>query len=316
MNLFDIHFDLLSFILKNNRAPLKDKINIATYIDEVYNKNNIDGGILTMWFMKDIKLMKEELFIESDELNDITAMFKETINFIKNETNLNLENFIFGIEGATYIKDITMVNNLYKEGLRSLQIVCSDDNKYGCNCMTLNDTGLSYEGEILIKECIKLNIIIDLSHASINTFDDIYNLCKKHNYRNIIASHSNVYNLCESKRNLDDSQLLKIKELGGIVGIVEYKPFVSKDITTDYIQKYIDHIVYLYKLFDSSKHISLSTDDMTFDTYDPLSHTYKIIEHKDFYKIKSRLVNQKIFTQEEVNNICCNNILNIIRRVK
>ena len=102
-------------------------------------------------------------------------------------------------------------------------------------------------------------IAIDLSHANEKTFYDIVELCKnlKSNGKDAIvfASHSNVKAICNHPRNLSDEQILKIKELDGVVGIVGVKPFCvggafhrAQQITrknAKYQKAYVEHIKYL-----------------------------------------------------------------------
>ena len=68
------------------------------------------------------------------------------------------------------------------------------------------------------------------------------------------ASHSNSKSLCDVSRNLDDDQLKKIKEVGGLVGVVTVKNFlidgeIDIDNDADYRRAFfiIVDIVGIYK---------------------------------------------------------------------
>ena len=75
----------------------------------------------------------------------------------------------------------------------------------------------------------------------------------------IFASHSNLKSIYNVKRNLLDDQIIKIKELNGIIGIVEYKDFVTKN--NNYEDYYLKHINYLKELLGGVDNIAVSTDD-------------------------------------------------------
>ena len=149
--------------------------------------------------------------------------------------------------------------------------------------------GLTKCGEELIHKLVDKNIAIDLSHSNERTFFDITNICKKLKQQGknllVIASHSNVKSICDVPRNLTDEQLLEIKNLNGIVGIVEIKNFcrISENLKEDFQQDYIKHINYVRDLFGGVENIGISTDDMTY---------YKV--NKRYYK------NLNIYILEEV----------------
>jgi len=150
-------------------------------------------------------------------------------------------------------------------------------------------SGLTKLGEELIYKLVDKNITIDLSHSNEKTFFDIINICKKLKKKGknplVIESHSNVKAICDVSRNLTDEQLLEIKNLNGIIGIVEIKSFcrVSENLKEDFQQDYIRHINYVKDLFGGVDNIGVSTDDMSY---------YRI--NRRYYK------NLNIFKLEEV----------------
>ena len=87
----------------------------------------------------------------------------------------------------------------------------------------------------------KLNITIDLSHASDKLFYDVINLSNKP----VIATHSNSRVVCSNKRNITDDQFKAIKDKNGIVGINFCKYFLNsnKNATLSDILKHIEHFL-------------------------------------------------------------------------
>lgn len=129
---------------------------------------------------------------------------------------------VLHIEGAEAVMpDLSNLENLYKEGLRSLGPVWSRENDFAYGVPfkfpASPDTGpgLKEAGVELVKACNELGIAIDLSHINEKGFWDV----AKHSDKPLIASHSNAHALCQSTRNLLDTQLDAIKESGGIAGL-------------------------------------------------------------------------------------------------
>ena len=111
-------------------------------------------------------------------------------------------------------------------------------------------------GKKFINKAIDLGMGIDLSHANEKTF---YDLCDLIEYRKSIgddvccyASHSNSRVICNRDRNLDDNQLKKLKEIGGLVGVFSLKNFVvlpdSQSDDTNYVDIYLNHIKHIKEI--------------------------------------------------------------------
>lgn len=265
--MFDYHYDLLTevYLNKDNLQKLKERYKKA------YNKNNLTGGIFNLFFMSE-KEMEDELGITKKELNLKKMLF--TVNQLIKENQLipKQTQYVYGIEGLDYLEKIDDVEYLYKLGVRSTNIVWNNENKFGGGSKSNKNVGLTFLGIKLIDKLIECGITIDLSHANEKTFFDITDYLfylKKHEKRvRIIASHSNAKTLCNVPRNLTDEQLLTIKKLGGIVGVVGVKKFCKlgneNEVT---IEDYLKHIEYIKRLFEGTSQIGIATDDMSYYPY-------------------------------------------------
>lgn len=262
--MFDYHYDLLTevYLNRNNIQKLKE------YYSKAYNKDNITGGIFNLFFMSE-KEMEEELGIQKEELNLKKMLF--TVHKIIEENKLIPDgiNYVYGIEGLDYLEDIDDIEYLYEMGVRSTNIVWNNENKFGGGSKASKESGITSLGLKLIDKLVNCGITIDLSHANEKTFFDItdylsYLKEKEKNVR-VIASHSNAKKLCDVPRNLTDEQLLTIKKLGGIVGVVGIKRFCKTgDIDEVAIGDFLKHIEYISNLFGGTKQIGIATDDMKY----------------------------------------------------
>ena len=85
--------------------------------------------------------------------------------------------------------------------------------------------GLSELGKQAVVEMNRLGMIIDVSHPSKEAMRQMIALTKAP----IIASHSSARALCDHSRNLDDEQLMWLKENGGVVQTVAFSSYVNTE---------------------------------------------------------------------------------------
>ena len=179
--------------------------------------------------------------------------------------------FIYSIEGCDYLKSEDDLDELYKLGLRSILPDWNEKNKFGSSFKS--EEGLTDLGKKLILRAIELGIMIDVSHANLKTFNDILEIIELEKAKgkdiNVIASHSNLKTLCKRERNLSDTQLIRLKDIGGYIGIFTNGKFLSLDNKKIGYEKrqenFIKHLDYiLNKIKFPEDKIVISSDDMNF----------------------------------------------------
>ena len=159
---------------------------------------------------------------------------------------------VLHIEGAEAIgPNFNALETFYAAGLRSIGPVWSRDNIFGSGVpfdfpgSPDHGPGLTDLGKELVRHCNQLGVMIDMSHLNEKGFWDIQKLSEKP----LVASHSNVHKLSQSRRNLTDKQLDAIAESKGLVGLNYAVGFlradgqkVSSDVSLDLM---VDHLAYL-----------------------------------------------------------------------
>lgn len=295
--MLDTHYDLLTILYY---CYLKKDF---SYIDKIKEDfKDIDGVIANLYFTEKERMI-EELGVEDI---DVYEMFKISTNLAKEY--FKDKKIIFSIEGCDYIKDEDELENLNKLGLKNILLVWNNENKYGSG--NKSNKGLTDLGKSFIKKAVSLGISIDLSHMNKNTFWDtikvLEELKSKGQDVKILASHSNSYELCKNKRNLDDRQILAIKKLNGIIGLVSYGPFIEKD-EKDLENNYLKHIKHIEKLIEIDN-IAIATDNMDFE-----KELFNVDEDISLYShsnIKGRLTRllSKYYNKDEIEKIMYKNI--------
>jgi microsomal dipeptidase-like Zn-dependent dipeptidase len=137
---------------------------------------------------------------------------------------------MIGIENAYPLgNNLTNIQKFYDLGGRYLSLAhqghsqFSDSNTGEKDGIWLYNNGLSELGKQAIAEMNRVGMMIDVSHPSKGAFLEMIRLSKAP----VIASHSSARALCDHSRNLDDEQLLLIKQNGGVVQTVAFDGYVN-----------------------------------------------------------------------------------------
>jgi len=108
--------------------------------------------------------------------------------------------------------DLTLLAEFYKRGVRMAGPVHSGTNQFADSATDDPKwSGLSPLGREWVKEMNRLGMVIDGSHSSDATFDQMLELSKTP----IILSHSSPRWAFDHPRNLDDGRIRKLAEHGG-----------------------------------------------------------------------------------------------------
>jgi len=135
---------------------------------------------------------------------------------------------LMGVEnGYPLGDDLNRVKEFYERGARYLSLAHNGHNQLADSHTGERDGwkwhGVSPLGKQVIEELNRYGVMVDVSHASKESMMQTAALSKAP----IIASHSAARSLCNVSRNLDDDQLLALKNTGGVIQIVAYSGFIK-----------------------------------------------------------------------------------------
>jgi len=172
-----------------------------------------------------------ELF---DSIHNMINQYPEELVFatsshdiIKNQKS-GKPAILIGMENGYPVgKDLALIQGYYDLGARYITL-CHTRNNDICDSSTDDEGaehgGLSDFGEEVVAEMNRLGMIIDLSHASDETFYDVLELSKVP----VIASHSNARALQDVPRNLDDDMIRKLAEKGGVIQVCLVNSYLTE----------------------------------------------------------------------------------------
>jgi len=166
----------------------------------------------------------KSIYVEAEKNKDKVGIALNSKQAYKLEKEGKRALFI-GIEnGYALGNDISLVKTYHDMGARYITLVHTKNNDV---CDSSGDTigyhGLSAFGEEVVKEMNRTGIMIDVSHASDESFYDVIALTKAP----IIASHSCARALCDHNRNMTDDMLKKLAENGGVVQMCILSDYVK-----------------------------------------------------------------------------------------
>ncbi len=246
----EIHHRVLTLDTHNdiNIENFTDSINYTQELDNQVNLPKMKkGGLDVSWFIVYTGQgeLNEEGYANAYEqaMAKFEAIHKLTKDIAPNEIELavtseevrNIDKkgkkvAMIGIENGYPVgTDVSRVKQFYDLGARYMSLshnghsqLC-DSNTGEEDNVWLHD-GVSDLGKEVITEMNKWGMMIDVSHPSKESMRDMIELSKAP----IIASHSSARALCDHSRNLDDEQLMWLKENGGVVQTVAFRTYVNK----------------------------------------------------------------------------------------
>jgi membrane dipeptidase len=145
----------------------------------------------------------------------------------------------FDIEGMNALNgDINMLSLYHALGVRQMLFAYNLNNEAAGGCHDTN-IGLTDFGRAILREMNRLGIIVDCSHASLNTTLDI--MAESSNP--VVFSHSNPNSVWEHQRNILDHQIIGCAQTGGVIGLNGMGIFLGEnDIRTETLLKHIGYV--------------------------------------------------------------------------
>ena len=246
----DTHNDILMKAADKGIVFDKDLTGITHTDLARYKKGGLDVQFFSVYCDGDMKNSYAYANREMDSLDALVARNPDKIvkAFNYNELLQTIKQHkiaaMFGVEGGHMIEDdLNKLEALFKRGARYLTVTHNIAPSWATSAAdettnpNLQHKGLTDFGRQVIRRMNQLGMMIDVSHAGEQTFRDIINITTKP----IIASHSSVYSLVPSRRNLKDDQIKAIAKNGGVIQVNFHPGFIDSSFEkkeSDFIKKH------------------------------------------------------------------------------
>ena len=188
-------YDYVSVNIGMDKQSIEQIFKIVTYLTDFINKK--DSGCTLVGSISELKQAQR---------NGLLAI------------SFDLE----GLEAISH--DLSVMDDLYRLGLRQVLFAYNQKNKLCGGCLTPN-FGLTPLGVKAVEKANELGILLDCSHISAKASKEIMKLSSQP----VIFSHSNPYTLYQHARNITDEQILACAEKGGVIGLNGIGVFIGEN---------------------------------------------------------------------------------------
>jgi len=185
-----------------------------------------------------------DLFIKATKVADMDKAKKEG----------KLALFYYYQNTTQFGRDLDNVDIFYNLGMRSCQLTYNHQNWVGAGCKERTDAGLTVFGLEMVEKMNELGILIDLSHATMKTMADAIEVSKTP----VIVSHTGCMDLYKNVRNTTDSNLRKLAQKDGIVGVCQLRPFITSKKRNN-LAEYFKHIKHAINV-SGIDHVCIGSD--------------------------------------------------------
>lgn len=247
-------------------------------------------------------------------LNEIEAMVAKSNQFVNIAyTPMDLyrlkaerkKAIMLGIENGYAIgQDLQNVERFRNRGVVYMTL-CHNGNNQLCGSAKGNDEGLGVNafGEQVIHEMNRVGMMVDISHAGIQTFYDTLDISTKP----IVASHSSSRALCNHPRNLTDEQLRALAAKGGVAQVTLYNGFLKEEGQAT-LQDAINHLNHMVDIM-GIEHVGIGTD---FDGDGGIIGCASASELINF----TRCLLKERYSEEDIRRIWGGNFLRVMEEVQ
>jgi membrane dipeptidase len=239
---------------------------------------------------------------------------EEGANSKKNKQKPLPIGYILSLEGADSIVTLKHLERSYEDGLRALGPAHYGPGRYAHG--TDAEGPLPAAGKELLKEMMRLGIILDVTHLCDECFWDAMDIYDGP----LWASHQNCRKLAPWNRQFADDQIKAVVQRGGILGmafdaIMMVPGWVHlKSKPADFqlkIERIVDHIDHICQIAGNAKHVGIGTDlDGGFGTEQTPMDLNTIA---DLQTIPG-LLKKRGYTAKDIDGIMSRNFIDFLRK--
>ena len=227
---------------------------------------------------------------------------------------------VYPLEG-----DPSRVEDWYDKGLRVLQLAYGSSAKKpeserlagGGGGGSKDPSGLTVLGKKVVLECIRLGIIIDVSHGNEKSTLELADYCEKKGVP-ILANHTPVYALRIDDRwvrGKTDAEMKAIARTDGVVGIFCYGAWLRRSKAPgSTMDDFIAHLDYAIKLVGVD-HVGVSTDGYLDGTWIRHKSADGILDSPERFKVAAKRLHSMGYSEEDLKKIFGGNFMRVFRVV-
>ncbi|MDZ3832235.1 MAG: membrane dipeptidase [Sphingopyxis sp.] len=240
----EVRFEYDAALVRRMHASGLDAITVTLCDPKVYEAQAYEEAVQAVLDHDAHIAAHPELFLKATRTSDIDVARK----------NGQIAIFYLFQNSTQFGRDLDNVDLFYKLGVRSAQITYNDQNWAGAGCKELGTNGLTHFGRDLVARMNDRRMLIDMSHANMQTMADVIAASTVP----VIVSHTACMAVHQNVRNTTDANLRALADRGGVAGICQMRPFLTtkrKDALPEYF-RHIDHAVKVM----GADHVAIGSD--------------------------------------------------------
>jgi membrane dipeptidase len=166
-------------------------------------------------------------FFQAAAASEGKLVFVQTVKELREAVTAGRKCGLLAVEGGHAIEaDLNVLRSLRQMGVVSMTLTHANSNEWADSSQDVRRWGgLNDLGRDVVREMNRLRMLIDVSHASDETVEDVLEVSEYP----VIASHSCCWSICKHPRNLTNELIRKIAKRGGVVHIAYYPPYLDQD---------------------------------------------------------------------------------------
>ena len=176
----------------------------------------------------------KRVLLEIDATHRVVEANPQTLQIARSAADLEQAKrngklaFILGLKAATIDRDLAVLRTYHRLGMRVLALCHGPSLGWVSSSLELpaSGGGLDEFGRQVIRECNRIGMIVDVSHASDQSFWDTVETTRTP----ILASHSAARALVQQQRNLTDDMIRALARTGGVIGVPAVDGFVDSKL--------------------------------------------------------------------------------------
>jgi len=248
------------------------------------------------------------------QIHDLSALTHHTRIWLENKEDIFKPiGYILSLEGADSIVYLHYLEKSYEAGLRAVGPAHYGPGTYAMG--TDATGGLGPKGRELLQEMEKLNLILDVTHLSDESFWEALEFYKGP----VWASHHNARQLVNHNRQLSDDMIRALIERGAVIGgaldawmLVPgwQRGFSTPEKMNVTLGTLIDHLDHICQIAGNSLHVGIGSDlDGAFGKEQCPRDLDTIA---DLQKLPD-ILRQRGYTEQDIENVMYKNFLQFVR---
>ncbi len=246
LSLFDWHCDTAGEMLRQGQALTQNSLAVSLENAKKFASYTQVMAFWTPYHLSDSEGWEHyRAMLDNLRADPAIAQGQARICDIIDQEDTVLPRLLLGVEDARILDNkLERLGRMRADGVRVLTLLWKGSTCIGGSHDT--NEGLTEFGRQVVRRAIQLGMLPDVSHASVASAKEAFEIAKKLGAP-VIASHSNAYSVCPVSRNLRDEQVREILDCGGIIGLNLYQGFLKSDspATAKDLLPHIDHFLSL-----------------------------------------------------------------------